>query len=211
VTRRWWAAACACGALVMGGCAAPDPSSGAAGLPPPGDTAIPSAISTPAPTRLQFSGRLSLRLQQPRTGAADGGTVLFEFDGHPQEGSLMLQSVIGTTVATARWGPQGAEIITPQGTRSGARLDEVATVLLGQSLPLEALLHWVRAEPWDKAAHEMRADGFEQLGWTISLEAWHERLITARRPARADRPQDWDITVRARLDEPTPVQQRSGR
>jgi outer membrane lipoprotein LolB len=174
-----------------------------------GDTLAPSAVSAPAPERLQFSGRLSLRVQQTLTGAADGGTVLFEFDGHPQEGTLLLQSVIGTTVATAHWNPQGAEIITPQGTRSGSNLNEVATFLLGQHLPLEALLHWIRAEPWAKANHELRPEGFEQLGWTISLEAWHERMITARRPARADRPQDWDITVRARLDEPALLQQRS--
>lgn len=210
MTRLRWAAAWGCSALVLGGCAAPAKAPASAGVAALRDTATSLAVSAPAPERLQFSGRLSLRVQQAHTGAMDGGTMLFEFDGHPQEGTLLMQSVIGTTVASARWSPQGAEIITPQGTRSGPNLDDVATVLLGQHLPLEALLHWIRAKPWGKANHELRPDGFEQLGWTISLEAWHERLITARRPARADRPQDWEITVRARLDEPAPVQRRSG-
>lgn len=78
----------------------------------------------------------------------------------------------------------------------------MATALLGQSLPLAAILHWVRAQPWSQAPHEPRAEGFEQLGWSISLEAWHERVVTAHRRARADRPGDLEITVRARLDEP---------
>lgn len=153
----------------------------------------------------QFSGRLSLRVQQPRTGASDGGTLLFEFGGTADEGSLQLQTVIGTAVATARWTPQGAEIITAQGKRTGSSLDEVATTLLGQELPLAAILHWVRAEPWSRAPYERLADGFIQLGWSISLEGWHERMITARRSARPDSPNDLDITVRARLDEPTPA------
>lgn len=163
----------------------------------------PNRIATvQAGDRQQFSGRLSLRVQQPRTGATDGGTLLFEFEGNTDEGSLVLQTVIGTAVATARWNPQGAEILMPQGRRTGATLDDVATALLGQELPLAAILHWVRAVPWSRAPHERRADGFDQLGWSVSLEGWHERMITARRSARPDRANDLDITVRARLDDP---------
>jgi outer membrane lipoprotein LolB len=152
----------------------------------------------------QFSGRLSLRVHQPRTGATDGGTVLFEFDGTPEAGTLVLQTVIGTAVASARWSAQGAEIVTPRGRHTGDRLDDVAGVLLGQDLPLAAILQWVRAEPWPQAPHRSRAEGFEQLGWSISLEAWHERVVTAHRSARPDRPGELDITVRARLDQPEP-------
>lgn len=166
-----------------------------------GGSAVAAAAQAASPQ--QFSGRLSLRVLQPRTGAIDGGTLLFEFGGTADEGSLQLQTVIGTAVATARWTPLGAEIVTAQGKRTGGSLDEVATTLLGQELPLAAILHWVRAEPWSRVPHERLADGFMQLGWSISLEGWHERMITARRSARPDRPNDLDITVRARLDEPT--------
>jgi outer membrane lipoprotein LolB len=177
---------------------------------PEAPAATPSATSSAgastvatvqAAPRHQFSGRLSLRVQQVRTGATDGATLLFEFEGTPQDGTLVLQTVIGTAVATARWDAQGAEIITPQGKRTGPTLDDVAVALLGQALPLEALLHWVRAQPWGKASHQASPEGFEQLGWAVSLEGWHERVITARRSARADRPDDLDITVRTRLDE----------
>lgn len=177
----------------------PEASSATATAAP--STGASTVATVQAAPRHQFSGRLSLRVQQVRTGATDGATLLFEFEGTPQEGSLVLQTVIGTAVATARWDAQGAEIITPQGKRTGPTLDDVAVALLGQALPLEALLHWVRAQPWGKASHQASPQGFEQLGWTVSLEGWHERVITARRSARADRPDDLDITVRARLDE----------
>jgi outer membrane lipoprotein LolB len=159
--------------------------------------------------RQQFSGRLSLRMHQPGTGATDGGTLFFEFDGSPDEGTLVLQTIIGTAVATARWNPAFAEILMPQGKRTGATLDDVATALLGQELPLAAILHWVRAIPWAGAPHEARTDGFDQLGWSISLEGWHERMITARRSARPERANDLDITVRARLDEPSSGDRRA--
>lgn len=190
VARALWAAMCC---LALGGCAGWQAQDEASRM-----------VTVQAASPQQFSGRLSLRVHQPRTGATDGGTLLFEFNGTADEGTLQLQTVIGTAVATARWTPQGAEILTPQGKRTGTTLDEVATTLLGQELPLAAILQWVRAEPWSRAPHEQLSDGFEQLGWSISLAGWHERMITARRSARPDRPNDLDITVRARLDEPTP-------
>lgn len=165
---------------------------------------VSSQVTTVQATQnQQFSGRLSLRVHQPRTGATDGGTVLFDFMGSPDAGTLVLQTVIGTAVATAKWSPQGAEIVTPRGRHTGERLDDVARVLLGQPLPLAAILQWVRAEPWPLAPHETRATGFEQLGWSISLEAWHERVVTAHRGTRSDSPGELEITVRARLDDPS--------
>ena len=220
--RRLNGHATASGAALLGCCVLLSACTALGTRPPEPRPEAPSAtpLATPSTTssagastvatvqaapRHQFSGRLSLRVQQVRTGATDGATLLFEFEGTPQDGTLVLQTVIGTAVATARWDAQGAEIITPQGKRTGPTLDDVAVALLGQALPLEALLHWVRAQPWGKASHQASTQGFEQLGWTVSLEGWHERVITARRSARADRPDDLDITVRARLDEaPSP-------
>ena len=209
--------------LALAGCAAtgPGPGAGAGARPesaakgaveasrpaPAGPTgASASPVQTvQAPAAQQFSGRLSLRVHQPRTGATDGGTLLFEFDGSPEAGTLVLQTVIGTAVATARWNAQGAEIVTAQGRQTGPRLDDVAGALLGQALPLAAILQWVRAEPWPLAPHRMRTAGFDQLGWSISLEAWHEGVVTAHRSAHPDRPGELDITVRARLDLPAVV------
>lgn len=216
---RAGAALLAC-CISLGGCAAGRGSSGTAeNSPSSAPTATPapiasgstsagvsqaaSTVSTVQARRVeQYSGRLSLRVHQPDTGATDGGTLLFEFEGHSDEGALTLQTVIGTAVAEVRWNPQGAEVVTPRGRRAGQTLDEVATALLGQALPLAAILQWVRAEPWPLAPHQRHTQGFDQLGWSVSLEAWHERVVTARRPANLDRRNDLDITVRARLDEP---------
>lgn len=151
---------------------------------------------------LQLSGRLNLRVRRPSTGASDGGTVMFEFEGNSHRGTLLLQTVIGTTLARARWDADGAEIVTAQGRRTGATVDEVSAGLLGTPLPLAALMQWVRAQPWDGAPHTPRPDGFEQLGWQVLLGAWHERVVLAMRPAVAERPQELEITVRARLDDP---------
>lgn len=216
MTLRWSAALLSC-SLALGGCAAWREA--------PGDTPTSAAASqteasrgTDAASRVatvqarnaeQFSGRLSLRVHQPSTGATDGGTLLFEFEGTPDEGALVLQTVIGTAVANARWNAQGAEIITPRGRQTGQSLDEVATALLGQALPLAAILQWVRAEPWPLAPHERNAEGFDQLGWSVSLQSWHERVVTARKQAQPDRRHDLDITVRARLDEPNGGERRA--
>lgn len=186
--------------LLVAGCAtAPQPAA---------SPAATQELSTPPVATVevvqQLSGRLNLRVRRPSTGATDGGTLMFEFEGNESRGRLLLQTVIGTTVAQVRWAPEGAEIATPQGSRSGARLDDVAGALLGESLPLAALLHWIRAEPWSGAPHRLHAEGFEQLGWQVFLNAWHERVVTARRPARSNEAADTEITVWARLDTADP-------
>lgn len=184
-------------------------ASGCSTVPQEARPATPTVELSPPPVATvevvqQLTGRLNLRVRRPSTGATDGGTLMFEFEGNESRGRLLLQTVIGTTVAQVRWAPEGAEIATPQGSRSGARLDDVASSLLGESLPLAALLHWIRAEPWGGAPHRLQAEGFEQLGWQVFLNAWHERVVTARRPARAEQPGDTEITVWARLDTADP-------
>lgn len=147
-----------------------------------------------------LSGRLSLRVRKTLDGSTDGGSLLFDFQGRESQGRLTLQTPIGTALAQVVWGPDGAEVITPQGRRKGPTLDGVASVLLGETLPIAALLRWIQAEPWEGAPFTAQADGFEQLGWTISLAAWNESVVTAHRPARTDRTHDTEILVRARLD-----------
>lgn len=184
--------------------------SGCAGLPTPDAPLPPTPAATPTPRttvatvdlHTVLSGRLNLRVRRPSDGATDGGSLLFEFEGHADRGTLLLQTAIGTTIARARWSPEGAEVVTAQGRRTGQRLDDVATLLLGQSLPLAALLQWMQAKPWPQAPSQPLEDGFEQLGWRISLAAWHERVVTARRAPSVERPDDHEIVVRVRLDEP---------
>lgn len=184
-------------ALALGGCAAVPPP------PPAVESPLPRAAVATVDLRTVLSGRLNLRVRRPADGATDGGSLLFEFEGNADRGTLLLQTAIGTTIARASWSPEGAEVVTAQGRRTGERLDDVATLLLGQSLPLAALLQWMQAKPWPQAPSRPLDDGFEQLGWRISLAAWHERVVTARREPAADRPHEHEIIVRVRLDDPS--------
>lgn len=208
------------GALLISGCAVPisGPDVGTGMVAPTSEPIARSMAPSSAPVAAgapdasnasqvatvdlitSLSGRLSLRVKRASDGATDGGSLLFEFEGAEDRGTLVLNTPIGTTVARARWTPEGAEVVTAQGRRTAARLDDVAAMLLGQSLPMAALLRWIRAEPWSGAPSTAVPQGFEQLGWTVSLASWHEGVVTAHRAASPDRPRDHDILVRVRLD-----------
>lgn len=177
----------------------------AAWAPPAAEPASTvTEVSTPsaaAETPVQLSGRLSLRIKRLDDGSTDGGSMLFDFEGQTTRGSLDLSTPVGTSLARIQWNADGAEVKTPQGSRRGATLDELGSALLGEWLPLAALLHWIRAEPWPLAPHSTQAEGFEQLGWSISLVAWHENVVTAHRGAATSGAAPTDITVRVRLDQ----------
>lgn len=195
---------------LLAGCATtPTPSPGAASSPAAAQSPSPAAEPPQAAARsavatveldAPLSGRLALRIHRPSDGATNGGSLLFELQGSQRQGQLLLQTPIGTTLAQVKWDEGGAEAITPQGKRRATTLDEVTQSLLGETLPMAALLRWLRGEPWDGAPHQAQPEGFAQLGWSISLEAWHENIIVAHRPVRHGRPNDTDIVVRARID-----------
>ena len=166
-------------------------------------TALSEKADPSPPATIQLSGRMSLKLQRAGAASSEGASLVFDFKGNDGAGELLLQTLIGTTVAQARWNAQGAEITTPQGTRQGSNLDEVAQSLLGEPLPLAALLNWLRAQPWSGAPHESLSEGFRQLGWEIGLAAYGEGVVTAYRPAGTGQIKDAEILVRARMDRPT--------
>jgi outer membrane lipoprotein LolB len=116
--------------------------------------------------------------------------------GNALAGDLQLTTPLGSVVAQARWQPGNVELVTGEGTHRFADLDSVAQELLGQSLPLAALIEWLRGRPWPGAPSIARDGGFDQLGWRIDLtrlaEGW---VIAARDSAPA-------LSVRARLEQP---------
>jgi outer membrane lipoprotein LolB len=75
-----------------------------------------------------------------------------------------------------------------------ATLDALAQELIGESLPMAALLEWLRGRPWAGAPSRARDDGFEQLGWQVGLAGYADGLLQATR----DRPPA--VSVRARLE-----------
>ena len=162
-----------------------------------GTLALLAACATlPPPAAPDLAGRLAVNVAAHEGAPARGLSTQFELRGNAQTGALLLTTPLGTTAAQARWRPGSAELVTPDGTRRFADLDTLAEDLLGQALPLAALIDWLRGRPWPGAPSLAAGSGFEQLGWRIDLARYAEGWVLAAReraPARS---------VRARLERP---------
>ena len=154
---------------------------------------LAACATTPRPPA-ELAGRLAVRVEAFEGAPARSLATQFELRGDALAGELRLSTPLGTTAAQARWRPGSAELITAETTRSFADLDALAQALLGEALPLAALIDWLRGRPWPGAPSAASAVGFEQLGWRIDLsrmaEGW---VLAARERAPA-------VSVRARLE-----------
>jgi len=144
----------------------------------------------------ELAGRMAVRMEAHAGAPSRSLTTQFELRGNAQAGDLQLMTPLGSTAAQARWRPGLAELITAEGTRSYADLDALAQDLLGESLPLAALIEWLRGRPWPGAANLPRDGGFEQLGWRIDLSRFADGWVLANRDRAPV------LSVRARLDRP---------
>ncbi len=154
---------------------------------------LTACATTPRPPP-ELSGRLAVRVEAQAAVAARSFTSQFELRGDARAGSLQLTTPIGSTAAEAHWQPGRAELVTPDGRREFDSLDALAEQMLGEPLPLAALIEWLRGRPWNGAPSQVEAGGFEQLGWRIDLSRWQEGwVLAARERAPA-------VSVRARLE-----------
>ncbi len=138
------------------------------------------AVRTAAPWA---QGRLLLRVDASAVQPAQSFSAAFELQGNSSQGELRLFSPLGTRLVTASWSPLGAQLGTPQGERSFDSLDALSEQALGQSVPLAALPDWLAGRPWAGAGHQLRPDGFEQVGWEVTTSRLAEGQLDARRPA----------------------------
>ncbi len=132
--------------LLLGACAAPR---------------LPSAAGEDA-----WSGRLALRLDSTPPQSFSAG---FDLRGSPLAGELQLSSPLGTTLASVRWSPQGAELRQGDRFEHRSSLDELTTEISGTALPVTALFGW------------LRGDNTTADGWTADLSQQPQGRITARR------------------------------
>lgn len=141
-------------------------------------------------------GRLAVQVDAYGNEAARAFSANFSLRGDDRIGSLELSSPL-STVARAQWRAGEATLVTSNETRQYASIDAMAQDLLGTSVPMAALLTWLRGRAWEGAASQRLASppGFVQLGWEVDLSRKHEGLLVAVRPAPAPR-----VTLRARLD-----------
>ena len=147
-----------------------------------------------------LSGRLAVKVDAWNGAAARSVSAAFELQGDPKTGRLNLSTPLGSVLAQARWSPGSVVLVTPQGERQFADLDDLTGEVLGESLPVPALFDWLRGRPWPGAPSTTTAPpaepGFEQLGWTVSLARFDEAWVVATRT------QPPVVTVRAKLDRP---------
>ena len=153
-----------------------------------------ASLMPPAPPPL--SGRLSVQVAAHDAQPARGLSAAFDLRGDARAGELRLSSVLGPQIAAARWSPGRVTLSTGDGERDFPDLDSLAREVLGEALPLQALPDWLQGRPWSGAPSTALADGFEQLGWTLSLARWAEGFVTVTRRAAPA------TTLRARLERP---------
>ncbi len=183
-----------------------------------GDAASPSeppaqeaAASAPPAAAVsgQWEGRLSIKLGAFKTETANGSQMAFELEVRDGQGSLSLSTPLGTRMAMVRWtseafSPWRAQLETSDGIEHFGSLDTLTAQLLGEALPLQAMLHWLKGHPAPNTAFEA-APGqnteaprlFTQAGWQVDATALGEGRLNASRPESAAQR---SVTLRLRLD-----------
>jgi outer membrane lipoprotein LolB len=140
------------------------------------------------------SGRLSVRVAATPDLPARSVSATFDLRGSGERGELRLSTSLGTLLASARWAPGEAVLSTSQGDTRYDDLDSLSREALGEALPLQALPDWLAGRPWAGAPSQAAVNGFEQLGWQVSLARFAEGWVDADRSAPPR------VNVRARLD-----------
>lgn len=152
------------------------------------------ATTPPTPPGDALNGRLALRVEAHEGAPSRSFAAPFELRGDAASGQFSLLSPLGTTAARADWQPGQATLHNDQGRSVYPDLDSLAADMLGQALPMAALLDWLRGQPWRGAPHAVTEAGFDQLGWQIDARERSQGRIEAR---RASPPA---VTLRIRLD-----------
>ena len=157
--------------------------------------AVLGAGCASAPLESVLAGRLSLRVEAAGARAATSFSAAFELRGGAQRGDLRLLSPLGTQWAQVRWSPAAVSLLTADGESHFATLDDLSLSALGEQVPLVALPDWLAGRPWAGAPALARADGFQQLGWSVDLSGHAQGRLLAQRSAAPA------VTLRVVLDE----------
>ncbi|MDD5028259.1 MAG: lipoprotein insertase outer membrane protein LolB [Rhodoferax sp.] len=119
-----------------------------------------------------WSGRLSVRTlgeAAPAAGSATAFQAAFALEGNAKQGELLFFTPLGSTAASIRWTPQGAELIARGETRQFGDLQQLINQAIGTDLPVAALFFWLSGRPQDVD------------GWQADLSNMNQGKMTARR------------------------------
>ncbi|MEY5099020.1 MAG: Outer-rane lipoprotein LolB [Pseudomonadota bacterium] len=128
--------------------------------------APPTATASSEQLQARWSGRLSLQIESDPPQAFHAG---FELRGSAQAGELSLYSPLGTTLASARWHPEGAVLQRPDSSQAYPDLATLTTDLTGTALPVAALFDWLQGDPT------------EAEGWSVDLAGAADGRLRAQR------------------------------
>ncbi|MES2090629.1 MAG: outer membrane lipoprotein LolB [Pseudomonadota bacterium] len=148
---------------------------------------------------MALQGQLSIKLEPFQGQEAKGVNLGFFFSGNTEGGQLDLMTPMGSQVAQVRWTREGAWLQTDQGERYFDSLPDLSEQVLGEPLPLSALMHWAKGRPAPDlpAPIDIAPTLFEQSGWRIDTKNVAIGRIMAQRAATSAQR---GITMRVRLD-----------
>lgn len=153
-------------------------------------------------TAARWSGRLTLKLTAFGAEAAQGVNVAFDLQGHAHEGQLDLSTPLGTLVAQVHWERELATLTTADGAQSFDSLEALTRQVLGEPLPVTAMLSWLHGTPaanapWTALEAAVPPQQFSQAGWNVDLRLLQDGQLQAQRQATNEQR---GATLRLRLD-----------
>jgi outer membrane lipoprotein LolB len=195
----------------MVGHAASDPSQASTSSPrTPVPVPEPTPVQGASEVTGQWEGRLSLKLGAFGAASSSGSQMSFELDVKGSQGTLSLSTPLGTRMAMVRWleqatpGQTTAQLETSDGVQTFDSLEALTQQLLGEALPLRAMLHWLRGHPSPSLPHEpaqgqalAEPRAFTQAGWQVDATALQEGKLNA---FRAETATQRSVMLRLRLD-----------
>lgn len=100
-----------------------------------------------------WAGRLALQIEGQ---ASQSFSALFELNGTPDAGGLVLLSPLGNRLAQLDWKDGHAQLVTGQEQRTSDSLDALLQEVTGTHIPVTALFGWLQGV--QTAATGWRAD-----------------------------------------------------
>lgn len=145
--------------------------------PPPLAQSMPANSAANVAQQARFAGHLSLKLQAFEGKSAEGGSFHFDLQGNTTAGVLDISTPLGTMVASVRWSPENANLLTPDGQQVYASIDALLTQAVGEALPIATIMQWLKGQPdpslpstWaDASTSSTAGTRFEQAGWQVDI------------------------------------------
>lgn len=151
-----------------------------------------------AATAPEFQATGRIAIQTPERGQQ--ANFAWTYTAHIQ--TIDIRLPIGGSIGKLCADPQGAQLTTYNGQiHHAANLTQLSQNLLGYTLPLNNLNHWINGQIAPDEAHSITPEGYlKQSGWTIQRQTHPDakpKLITLTHP---------EMTLRLAFTDFTPPQ-----